>query len=152
MQILWRIPEWLLRLCKRLGKPAHDADLAEKIKECQVATDKTYGYRRVWKWLQARKVERNPKTVLRVMKKYGLLSEIRYRRKWVNLRQQVHKYENLLARQFCADRPNAKWATDISYIHTKEGVKHVLRVWSIRLGRITYTVVSNLTAWQICEA
>ena len=110
---------------KRIGQLEHDADLAEKIRECQNKTDKTYGYRRVWKWLQSKKIQRNPKTVLRVMKKYGLLSEIRRRRKWLNLGQQVHKYENLLARQFRADRPNAKWVTDISYIHTKEGVLYL---------------------------
>ena len=84
---------------KRLGKPEQDAPLARKIEECQNKTDRTYGYRRVWKWLKDRNIDRNPKTVLRVMKKYGLLSEIRRRRKWVNLGQQVHKYENLLKRQ-----------------------------------------------------
>ena len=110
---------------KRMGQPEHDADLAKEIEECQNRTDKTYGYHRVWKWLKDRNIEKNPKTVLRVMKKYGLLSEIRRRRKWVNLGQQVHKYENLLARQFRADRPNAKWVTDISYIHTKEGVLYL---------------------------
>ena len=109
----------------RLGKPKPDADLAMKIKECQNRTDKTYGYRRVWKWLRARNINRNPKTVLRIMKKYGLLSEIRRRRKWVNLGQQVHKYKNLIKRQFWADRPNSKWVTDISYIHTKEGVLYL---------------------------
>ena len=77
---------------KRMGQPEHDADLAKEIEECQNRTDKTYGYRRVWKWLKDRNIEKNPKTVLRVMKKYGLLSEIRRRRKWVNLGQQVHKY------------------------------------------------------------
>lgn len=110
---------------KRMGQPEKDADLAKEIEVCQNRTDKTYGYRRVWKWLKGRNIERNPKTVLRVMKKYGLLSEIRRRRKWVNLGQQVHKYENLLNRQFYADRPNAKWVTDISYIHTKEGVLYL---------------------------
>ena len=109
----------------RQGKPEPDADLAMKIKECQNRTDKTYGYRRVWKWLRNRNINRNPKTVLRIMKKYGLLSEIRRRRKWVNLGQQVHKYKNLLKRQFWADRPNSKWVTDISYIHTKEGVLYL---------------------------
>ena len=109
----------------RMGQAEHDADLAESIRECQRVTDKTYGYRRVWKWLQDRNVRRNPKTVLRVMQKYGLLSEIRRRRKWINLGQQVHKYENLLNRQFQADRPNTKWVTDISYIHTKEGVLYL---------------------------
>ena len=55
---------------KRMGKPEHDAERADKIKECQNRTDKTYGYRRVWKWLKDRNIERNPKTVLRIMKKY----------------------------------------------------------------------------------
>ena len=110
---------------KRLGRPEYDAELAEKIQECQNKVDKTYGYRRVWRWLRNRNIQRNPKTVLRIMKKYGLLSEIRRRRKWVNLGQQLHKYENLLKRQFRADRPNIKWVTDISYIHTKEGVLYL---------------------------
>ena len=110
---------------KRLGQPEHDAELAEQIRECQKITDKTYGYRRVWIWLNRKNIHRNPKTVLRVMKKYGLLSEVRRRRKWVNLGQQIHKYQNLLARQFRAERPNVKWVTDISYIHTKEGVLYL---------------------------
>ena len=110
---------------KRLSQPERDADLAKKIQACQDKTDKTYGYRRVWKWLQKQNIHRNPKTVLRVMKKYGLLSEIRCRRKWVSLGQQIHKYDNLLKRQFKADKPNVKWVTDISYIHTKEGVLYM---------------------------
>ena len=110
---------------KRLGRSEQDAELAQRIEECQNKADKTYGYRRVWKWLKDRNIERNPKTVLRVMKKYGLLSEIRRRRKWINLGQQVHKYDNLLKRQFRADKPNVKWVTDISYIHTKEGVLYL---------------------------
>ena len=110
---------------KRIDRPEQDTTLAQMIEECQNITDKTYGYRRVWKWLRDRNILRNPKTVLRVMKKYGLLSEIRRRRKWVNLGQQVHKYENLLKRQFWAERPNNKWVTDISYIHTKEGVLYL---------------------------
>ena len=110
---------------KRSGEAEADAELAGKIKECQNRTDKTYGYRRAWKWLKDRNINKNPKTILRIMKKYGLLSEIRRQRKWVNLGQQVHKYKNLLNRQFEADQPNAKWVTDISYIQTKEGVLYL---------------------------
>ena len=110
---------------KRLGNPEPNALLIEKIRECRNKTDKTYGYRRVWKWLKDRNIEKNPKTILRIMKKYGLLSEIRRHRKWMNLGQQIHKYENLLKRQFRADNPNTKWVTDISYIHTKEGVLYL---------------------------
>ena len=75
--------------------------------------------------LEAKGIHCNPKTILRVMKKYDLLSEIRRRRKWVNMGQQLHRYENLLNRQFHADKPNRKWVTDISYIHTKQGILYL---------------------------
>lgn len=75
--------------------------------------------------LESKGIHRTPKTILRVMKKYDLLSEIRRRRKWVNMGQQLHRYENLLNRQFHADKPDRKWATDISYIHTKQGILYL---------------------------
>ena len=39
--------------------------------------------------------------------------------------QQLHKYNNLLNRQFRSGCPNKKWVTDISYIHTKQGVLYL---------------------------
>ena len=110
---------------KRIGRVEPDEALAKQIRQCQVSSDNTYGYRRVWRWLEKKHIHRNPKTVLRVMKKYGLLSEIRRRRKWVQLGWQAHKYQNRLKRQFWATRPNSKWVTDISYIHTSEGVLYL---------------------------
>jgi len=110
---------------KRLGQVEKDAALAEKIKEHQNRCHQTYGYRRMHLWLEAQGIHHNPKTVLRIMKKYGILSEIRRKRKWQNLGQQIHRYKNLLNRQFFADKPNSKWVTDISYIHTKEGVLYL---------------------------
>ena len=111
---------------KRLDQPAHDAFLAGIIREQQKKCDKTYGYRRMWKWLEkVEKIHRNPKTILRVMKKYELLSEIRRRRKWKQMGQQLHKYENLLNREFQANRPNHKWVTDISYIRTRQGILYL---------------------------
>ena len=59
------------------------------------------------------------------MKKYELLSDIRRPRKWRQIGKQVHRYENLLNRQFNADKPNQKWVTDISYIHTGQGILYL---------------------------
>ena len=109
----------------RLDRPEKDAALAEVIAQQQERSFRTYGYRRMWLWLKSQNMFRDPKTVLRVMKKYGLLSEIRRRRKWQQMGQQVHRYENLLNREFHADRPNRKWVTDISYIHTKQGILYL---------------------------
>ena len=109
---------------KRMDIPAWDLPLAETIRECQDKCGKTYGYRRVHIWLEKRGIYRNPKTVLRVMQKYGLLSVIR-RKKYRNYGEYLHKYPNLLNRNFSAERPNQKWVTDISYIHTKQGVLYL---------------------------
>ena len=110
---------------KRMSRPEKDAPLAALLRKQQEHCDQTYGYRRMHLWLERQGIHHNPKTVLRVMKKYSLLSEIRRERKWKNLGQQVHKYQNLLNREFQADRPNSKWVTDISYIHTKQGVLYL---------------------------
>ena len=109
----------------RLGRPEKDAALAGLIAQQREHSFRTYGYRRMWLWLKSQNIFRNPKTVLRIMKKYDLLSEIRRRRKWQQMGQQVHKYKNLLNREFHTDRPNSKWVTDISYIHTKQGVLYL---------------------------
>ena len=108
----------------RMDIPDKDLPIAEKIKECQSKCGKTYGYRRVHLWLEGENIHHNPKTVLRIMQKYNLLSVIR-RKKYRKYTDVIHKYPNLLNRNFKADRPNQKWVTDISYIHTSQGVLYL---------------------------
>lgn len=67
----------------------------------------------------------NLKTVLKIMKKYGTLSKISRRRKRKSLEQQIHRYENLLGLQSHANRPNAKWVTDIFYIQVEECTRYL---------------------------
>ena len=109
---------------KRMDIPAKDLALAEKIKECQENCGKTYGYRRVHIWLERQGVHHNPKTILRVMQKYNLLSVIR-RRRYRNYGEHLHRYPNLLNRDFKAEKPNQKWVTDISYIKTGQGTLYL---------------------------
>jgi len=91
---------------KRMEKPDRDIPLAEQIKECQQEVKRTYGYRRVQIWLERKGIHRNPKTVLRVMQKYNLLSVVR-RKRYQRYGDCLHRYQNLLNRDFHADRPNA---------------------------------------------
>ncbi len=108
----------------RMDIPDRDLPLAKEIEKCQNECGKTYGYRRVHIWLGKREIHLNPKTVLRVMNKYNLLSVVR-RKKYRNYGDYIHRYPNLLNRDFNADRPNQKWVTDISYIHTQQGVLYL---------------------------
>ena len=105
---------------KRIEEPSKDLALSELIRECQTETKQTYGYRRVAIWLERHGVHHDPKTILRVMNKYSLLSVVR-RRKYCKYSQALHRYDNLLNRDFHAERPNQKWVTDISYIRTSQG-------------------------------
>ena len=105
---------------KRKDLPPKELYLANKIAECQAESHRTYGYRRVHIWLEREKIFCNPKTVLRIMQKYNLLSVVR-RKKFHYCSQHLHRYPNILNRDFSAERPNQKWVTDISYIKTGEG-------------------------------
>ncbi len=107
---------------KKADKEDPDKQIGELIRECQKKTRQTYGYRRVQIWLLREfGLVINHKAVLRVMNKYNLLSKSRRKRKWVQNCESIHRYTNLLERNFYAERPNLKWCTDISYIPTKEG-------------------------------
>ncbi len=107
---------------KRSDLPCKDTELVKEIRTCQQSNGRTYGYQRVLLRLKKKDICRNSKTILHIMRKYDLLSEIHRHRKWIHMGQQLHKYENLLNRDFNADHPNRKWVTDISYIHTKQSV------------------------------
>ena len=108
----------------RLDIPAKDLLLAQMIQVCQKQSRNTYGYRRVHIWLERQGMHKNPKTILRIMRKYNLLSVVR-RRKYKRYGDALHRYPNLLDRNFSANRPNQKLVTDISYIKTAQGILYL---------------------------
>ncbi|WP_371368140.1 IS3 family transposase ISBce15 [Sporomusa rhizae] len=111
---------------KRMNRTGKDQIIAGLISECQKRTHGIYGYRRVKIWLSREAgLKVNHNAILRIMNKYGILSQIRRRKKYKKYGQQLHKYENILNRQFKAEKPNQKWVTDISYIHTSQGVLYL---------------------------
>ncbi len=111
---------------KRMDQPDRDEKIASFIQKCQERSHKTYGYRRVKIWLLREiRLVVNHKAILRIINKYGLLAEIRRRRKYKKMGEYLHRYENILNREFEASKPNQKWVTDISYIHTGEGILYL---------------------------
>ena len=73
-----------------------------------------YGYRRITMVLRSRGFLLNHKTVQRLMKELGLVCRVRMK-KYRSYKGEVGKTApNLLNRDFFAERPNQKWATDVT--------------------------------------
>lgn len=103
-----------------------DTGLLKMIEECQAKHKRRYGYRRVTAWLKSEKgLTVNHKKVLKIMRRYSLLSVIRRRRLYKYVPNGNLKYANVLNRDFYASRPNQKWVTDISYIITEHGTLYL---------------------------
>ena len=73
-----------------------------------------YGYRRITTTLDNRGIHLNHKTVQRLMKQLGLVCRVRIK-KYRSYKGEVGKIApNLLNRSFYAEKPNQKWATDVT--------------------------------------
>ena len=74
-----------------------------------------YGYRRITLELKNRGFNVNHKKVQRIMKELGLQSIQRPKRRYSSYKGTIGKVaDNLLKRNFKADKPNQKWATDVT--------------------------------------
>ena len=99
---------------KQLDLPDKYKEIKELIQTIHHQHKGRYGYRRITDELQNRAIIINHKTVLRLMKLLGLKSVIRMK-KYKSYKGENGKIApNILERNFKADAPNQKWATDIT--------------------------------------
>jgi len=109
---------------KHSSQPDKDAEGMRLIQEAWEKSRKIYGYRRVTLWLQQKKgLSINHKAVLRLMKKMKIRSVARKRKPYKKMTElgTYHRYENILNRDFSAEKANQKWVTDITYVLTQHG-------------------------------
>ena len=82
----------------------------------------TYGSPRISVVLQERGYGASRPRVARLMKNHGILAKTK--RKFKVTTHSKHRYPispNLVAQNYSADKPNAIWSSDITYIRTKKG-------------------------------
>ena len=96
-----------------------DKDIADHIKAIH-SVRPFYGYRRMTIALRREGFTVNHKRVCRLMKKLGIQSVIRKKRRYFGKSGGV-VFPNLLARDFSCLTPGNKLATDITYLPTTEG-------------------------------
>jgi putative transposase len=102
----------------------HKADraLAEVVTEVHQESRGTYGSPRVLAELRARGQRVSRKRVARLMSQQGLAA--RKKRRFVSTTDSRHNQPvapNILERDFSPGQPNSTWATDITYVGTRQG-------------------------------
>lgn len=99
--------------------------IAEKLEEMHTESpDK--GYRRLRDDLEVyHNIPVNDKRVLRICRKRGIKSTIKYSNHGCTKQASNPQYiaENLLNREFHADKPNEKWLTDVTEFKWYEGIE-----------------------------
>ncbi|STZ01197.1 Uncharacterised protein [Moraxella lacunata] len=99
-------------------KPDKDLDLKEHINHIYHHHKGRYGYRRITLELNNQGMVINHKKVQRLMQEMGLKAKIRQRKYKLYSSYQGEQpnkiKDNVLKRDFNADKPNQKWATDVT--------------------------------------
>ena len=120
---------WVLcRLTRpRSERVRRDEELGAKVRASFLASDRTYGARRVWHDLLSDGVSCGLHRIERLMRLQALKARSRRRRLPPDLgeRQTGAMAPNVLDRSFEAHAPNRKWIADFTYVWTAEGWLYV---------------------------
>jgi putative transposase len=152
-----------------LGRPAgareaHDAQLVAAIDRSFRAGDRTYGARRVWRDVLEDGLACGLHRVERLMRLNALRARPKRRGKPKDDGDRSVIADNILDRDFQAERPNCKWLADFTYIWTAEGWLHVAVVldlfsrrvvgWSMKPDRDASLVMDALmmAVWRRSKA
>lgn len=119
------------------AKEKSDRVLAEKIATIHSEHRSVYGSPRIHQVLKENGFQVSRKRVARLMKELGISAK-RCRRRVITTdsKHDLPIADNLLERNFGADAPDKKWATDITYIETGEGFLYLAAIedlWSRRI-------------------
>ena len=96
--------------------------LLEQIKTIHAESRATYGSPKVYRKLRRDGVVVNHKRVARLMRDHGIRAKrVKKFKATTNSRHSLPVSDNVLARNFTAERPDQVWTTDITYIWTDEG-------------------------------
>jgi putative transposase len=144
---------WLNRPPSRHAQ--EDDVLSGKVRTSFVASDRTYGARRVRKDVIEEGFPCGLHRIERLMRLQALRARPRRRRLPPDLgeRQAAAAAPNLLEREFEAALPNRKWIADFTYIWTAEGWLYVAAVLDLFSRRIVgWSMSARMTAELVAGA
>jgi putative transposase len=144
---------WLTR--PRSQRSRSDEELSAKVRASFLASDRTYGARRVWHDMLAEGITCGLHRIERLMRRQALKARPRRRRLPPDLgeRQVAAVAPNVLDRTFEAPAPNRKWIADFTYVWTAEGWLYVAAVVDLFSRRVVgWSMSAAMTAQLVTDA
>ena len=144
---------WLTR--PRSQRSRSDDELTTKVRASFMASDRTYGARRVWHDLLADGVSCGLHQVERLMRQEALRARPRRRRLPSDTGERFTNAisPNVLDRAFEAPSANRKWVADFTYIWTAEGWLYVAAVVDLFSRRVVgWSMSAAMTSQFVTDA
>jgi len=129
-------------------------ELLAKIKKIHEGSRRNYGSPRILRELRKAGIVVNHKTVEELMKRNGIQAKRKKKFKaTTNSKHNLPIADNLLNRNFKANKPNETWVGDITYIATEEGWLY-LAAWIDLCTRkvVGWSMASRMTADLVVDA
>ena len=129
-------------------------ELVNEIRRIHEQSRQTYGSPRMTHELRRQGKHYNRKRIARLMRQEGIRAKTKRRFKVTTHATTVHPVaENLVRRQFVAERTNEIWTSDMTYVWTREGWLYVAVVLDVCSRRIVgYAMSNRLTAALVTSA
>ena len=130
------------------------AEMLEAVRKITLATDNSYGSRRMKKALNALSYSVSRSKARKLMKEAGV--QVRCRKKYKVTTKSNHKqpvFDNVLSRDFAAQKPDQAYVGDITYIWTQEGWLYLAVVIDLYSRRVVgWSMSSRMKARMVTDA
>ncbi len=142
---------WLSR--PRSKRSLDDEIVGNLVRQSFIASDRTYGARRVWHDVLAEGLSCGLHRIERLMRQQALKARPRRRGLPKDRGERNGIAGNLLDRQFQAASPNQKWVADFTYIWTAEGWLYVAVVLDLFSRRaVGWSMQNSMTSQLVADA
>ena len=136
------------------GRAKADQQLVTEIRRLHQISRQNYGSPRMHDALRKGGVKCGRHRVARLMRLHGIVALKAHKRRFCTTQRntQVVPAPNLLGQNFSCDRPNEKWAGDVTYIATAEGWLYLACVMDLFSRQIVGWAMSEFLDTQLVEA
>ena len=132
------------------AREERQSSLTTKIREVHLASRETYGAPRVHAELSVQGIACCRNTVAKLMRRAQIVPKaIRHFRVTTDSRNTKEVFPNLVKRCFKAERPNACWLSDVTYIPTREGWLYLAAVLDVYSRAIVGWAMSHTLGGQL---